>query len=324
LKFTVFALSFYQVPEIAIQRRDNMQNKGILYAAGAYITWGLFPIYWKWLKHVPALELLSHRIIWSFVIMALFLLAVRQMGDFRKLALNWKVTRIYLIAAVLIGINWLTYVWAVNAGYIVETSLGYFINPLLSVSMGVLFLRERLRRWQLLPISLATIGVIYLTIAYGRLPWIALVLAFSFGLYGLVKKLAPLSSLYGLTFETGILFLPALIFLGVQEATGSASFLHTGSTTDLLLIGAGVVTTIPLLMFASAVQRIPLSMVGIMQYIAPTLQFLLGVLIYKEPFSATQAVGFGIVWLALIIFWLEGYLAHRAVTPEPLPELGEG
>jgi len=287
-------------------------NKGIWYAVGAYAVWGLFPIYWKWLHQVPALQLLSHRIGWSFFLLLAVILATRQWQAFRAAALNRRVLRIYLIAAVLIGVNWLTYVWAVNAGFIVETSLGYFINPLLSVLMGVLFLRERLRAWQWVPIGMATAGVLYLTFAYGALPWIALTLAFSFGLYGLIKKVAPLSSLYGLTLETGILFLPALAYLLVANAAGQGAFLHAGARSDLLLAGAGLVTTIPLLMFASAARRIPLSLVGILQYIAPTLQFLLGVLVYKEPFTHTQLIGFGIVWMALIIFGVEGFLAHRA------------
>jgi len=165
--------------------------------------------------------------------------------------------------------------------------------------------------------------VLYLALEYGRLPWIALTLAFSFGFYGLVKKLAPLSSLFGLTLETGILFLPAAFYLLWQENLGIGAFLHRGSLTDLLLVGAGAVTTIPLLMFASAARKIPLTMIGLMQYIAPTIQLLLGVFLYHEEFSRVQFTGFGIVWLALVIFWLEGYLAHRAVPVQPLPELGE-
>ncbi len=301
-----------------------MDKKGLLFAFGAYLTWGLFPVYWKWLQKVGALELLSHRIIWSFAFLFLAVLVGKNWRDFRASLQNRKVIAVYFTAAILIGINWLTYVWAVNAGFIVETSLGYFINPLLSVSLGVLFLRERLRPLQWLPIGLATLGVAYLTFAYGRLPWIALVLAFSFGLYGLVKKIAPLGSVYGLTLETGILLLPALSYLAIQEATGQAAFLRANTITNGLLVGAGVVTTIPLLMFASAAHRIPLTMIGLMQYLAPTLQFLLGVLVYKEPFSATQAIGFGVVWVALVIFWLESWAAQRNIRPEPIPELGEG
>jgi chloramphenicol-sensitive protein RarD len=286
-------------------------NKGIWYAVGAYAFWGLFPIYWKWLQGVPALQLLAHRIGWSALLLVGIILLTKKWNDFRRTALNWRVLRIYLLSAVLIGVNWLTYVWAINAGFIVESSLGYFINPLLSVLMGVLFLRERLRLWQWLPVGLAAAGVLYLTFVYGALPWIALTLAITFGLYGLIKKVAPLDALYGLTLETGILFLPALGYLLYAETAGTAAFLHAGLRSDLLLVGAGAVTSIPLLLFAAGARRIPLSMVGILQYIAPTLQFLLGVFVYKEPFTAARLAGFGLVWIALIIFGVEGFLAHR-------------
>ncbi|NCP88203.1 MAG: EamA family transporter RarD [Anaerolineae bacterium CG_4_9_14_3_um_filter_57_17] len=299
-----------------------MKDKGILYALGAYATWGLFPIYWKWLHTVAAPQLLAHRIGWSFLLLALFMTLGRQWKNLRQ-ALTGRTLRIYLAAALLIGVNWLTYVWAVNAGFIVETSLGYFINPLLSVLLGMIFLREKLRPLQWIPIGLAAAGVIYLTLNYGRLPWIALTLAFSFGFYGLVKKTAPLSSLFGLTLETGILFLPAVGFLVWQEVAGQAAFLHSGALTNFLLVGAGLVTTIPLLMFASAAKQIPLATIGIMQYIAPSIQLLLGIFLYKESFGATQIIGFGVVWLALLLFWLESVYARRALPVQPLPELGE-
>jgi chloramphenicol-sensitive protein RarD len=296
-------------------------NKGIWYGIGAYAMWGFFPIYWKLLQHVPALELLGHRIAWSFIFLMIIILISKQWNEFRSL-INAKTLRIYLIASLLIGVNWLLYVWAVNAGHIVETSLGYFINPLLSVFLGLIILREKLRLTQWIPIVIAFIGVVYLTFTYGRLPWIALGLAFSFGFYGLVKKLAPLSSVFGLTLETGILFIPALAYLGIHEADGTASFLHTGITADLLMIGAGVVTTIPLLMFASAAKQIPLTMIGVLQYLAPTIQFLIGVFIYKEAFDTTRLIGFSIVWLALIIFWVENFMANRNPPVQPLPEVG--
>lgn len=285
-------------------------NKGIWYALGAYIFWGLFPVYWKLLAGVPALQLLGHRIFWSFLLLFGIILLARQGKRFRA-ALNRRVLLIYSVAAVLIAINWLTYVWAVGAGFIVETSLGYFINPLLSVLLGVIFLRERLRPFQWIPIGLAAIGVLYLTFAYGSLPWVALTLAFSFGFYGLVKKTAPLGALHGLTLETGILFLPALAFLIYSEFSGTGAFLHSPPLIDLLLVGAGLVTVIPLLMFASAAQLIPLTMIGILQYINPTMQFLLGVVIFKEPFDHHRLIGFGIVWVALILFGAEGFLAQR-------------
>jgi chloramphenicol-sensitive protein RarD len=297
-----------------------MKNNGLVYALGAYIFWGLFPIYWKWLQQVDAVQLIGHRIGWSFIMLIVFVAIIGQFRDFWRESLKKRVLLIYSAAAILIGVNWLVYVWAVNANYIVETSLGYFINPLISVLMGVIFLRERLRSFQWIPVGLATAGVIYLAVAYGRLPWIALTLAFSFGTYGLVKKLAPLGSLYGLTLETGILFIPAVLYLVYADVSGFGAFLHSNLTTNLLLVGAGAVTTIPLLMFASAAQRLPLSMVGIMQYIAPTLQFLLGVLVYKEPFDQHQLIGFGIVWLALVLFAGENILARRNAPVEPIPD----
>ncbi len=293
-------------------------NKGIWSGVAAYAMWGFFPIYWKLLQQVPALQLLGHRIGWSFGLLTIYILLSRQWDDFHAKAFNLKTIGIYAIAGVLLSINWLIYVWGVNAGFIVETSLGYFINPLLSVLFGVIFLRERLRSTQWIPVALAAIGVMYLTFTYGRLPWIALSLAVSFGLYGLVKKLSPLGSVYGLTLETGIVFPVALIYLAVVQANGAGAFLQQGLTVDLLLIGAGIVTTIPLLMFASAAKQIPLNMIGVLQYFAPTIQFLIGVFVYKEAFDSARLIGFGIVWLALIIFWVENIMA------QPITGLGRG
>ncbi len=295
-------------------------NKGVWYAIGAYGSWGLLPIYWKLLHHVPALQLISHRIIWSFLALIVIILCIRQWAGFRSKVFSWNVLRVYCLAAVLIGVNWLTYVWAVNAGHIVESSLGYFINPLLSVSIGVFFLHEHLRPRQWISIALAAAGVLFLAIVHGSIPWIALTLAFSFAFYGLVKKTAPLGSLYGLTLETGILLLPALFFLFISDMNGRGAFLHTGTMADILLAGAGIVTTIPLLMFASAARRIPLSLIGILQYISPTLQFLIGVLIYHESFTFIQFIGYAIVWLALILFGAESFFAYRTQIAVMEPE----
>ena len=291
-----------------------MEKKGLLYALGAYSLWGLFPVYWKWLQDVPALQVIGHRIVWSFVLLMGVIIATKQWTQLRS-TLTLRVLGIYLIAGLLLSVNWLIYVWGVNSGHVVETSLGYFINPLLSVLLGMLFLRERLRPAQWFPLGLAAFGVVYLTWAYGSLPWIALSLAFTFGIYGLVKKISPLGSLYGLTLETGLVFLPAVGYLLFAEGSGTGAFGHTDVISELLLVGAGLVTTIPLLMFASAAKRIPLTMIGVMQYIAPTIQFLLGVLLYKEPFTTAKLIGFSMVWLALIAFWVEGALARRANKP---------
>ena len=199
-------------------------NKGVLNGIAAYALWGLFPIYWKWLHQVSALQIIGHRISWSFILLIVVILLTRQWSEFRAAALSPKTIGIYSVAAVLLSINWLVYVWGVNAGFIVETSLGYFINPLFSVLLGVVFLHERLRPAQWIPVALAAAGVIYLTVTYGRLPWIALSLAFSFGLYGLVKKMAPLGSLYGLTLETAIVFPIALLYLAFVEFRGHRIF----------------------------------------------------------------------------------------------------
>lgn len=285
-------------------------NTGILAAIGAYVSWGLLPIYWKLLGHVPTSQLLSHRIAWSFALLAIFLGLTRRVAKLRG-DLCPTVWGSYVLASLLIGVNWFIYVWSVNAGYIVEASLGYFINPLLSVLLGVFFMGERLRRLQWVPLALAAAGVIYLTVQYGRLPWIALTLAATFSLYGLVKKKAPLGAFEGLTLETGLLLVPALVWLGWNEYVGSGAFLHAGTGSDLLLVGAGVVTTAPLVLFAAAAHRIPLSMIGILQYIAPTIQFLIGVFVYHEPFSRTQLTGFGMVWLAVLLFWLERWKFGR-------------
>jgi chloramphenicol-sensitive protein RarD len=297
-------------------------KKGILYAIGAYSLWGLFPIYWKFLHHVPAVQIIGHRITWSFILLIIVILFTKQLRNFRLAALKSKIFLIYSIAAILLTINWFIYVWSVNSEKIIETSLGYFINPLLSVLLGVIFLRERLRPIQWIPIGLAAVGVIYLTIQYGQLPWIALSLAFAFALYGLVKKLAPLGSLFGLTLETAIAFPFAIIFLVFLDSDGSGSFLHIDSMTNILLIGTGAITSIPLLLFASAARQIPLTMVGILQYIAPTLQFFIGIFLYNEHFSHSDMIGFGLVWLALIIFWLENYFTNR-MQVNIIPELGE-
>jgi chloramphenicol-sensitive protein RarD len=301
-----------------------MERKGIVYAIGAYVMWGLFPLYWKQLETIPALQLIGHRIGWSFILLLIVIIGTQQWRAFRAAASDLKTIRTYLIAAMLISINWFTYVWAVTHGFVVETSLGYYINPLFSVLLGVTIFRERLRPIQWAPIGLAALGVLYLTVSYGSLPWIALTLAFTFGLYGLVKKTAPLGSLHGLTLETGLLFVPALAYLIACEAAGQGAFLHSGLKADWMMVGAGLVTTVPLLFFAAAAPRVPMTMIGVLQYINPTMQFLLGVLLYKEPFTHDRMIGFGLVWLGLILFWAEGLYSRRNLSSEPVPEMGEG
>jgi chloramphenicol-sensitive protein RarD len=290
-----------------------MSKKGIWYGIGAYTMWGLFPVYFKALQQVPALEIMFHRVVWSFLLVAFLMLLRGEWSELRDQMAVPNIWLIYTLAAVLLAINWLVYIYAINTGHIVEGSLGYFINPLLSVAMGVVFLREKLRPAQWIPIGLAAVGVVYLTAIYGRIPWIALALAFSFGLYGLLKKIAPLGSLHGLTLETAILFLPALGYLLYIGYIGKGAFAYLGWGASLLLAAAGFITALPLLLFASAARSIPLYMVGLLQYIAPTGQFLLGVLLYHEPFTPAQLLGFGIIWAALAFYWVEGWQARRAI-----------
>ncbi len=293
-------------------------NRGVLFAIGAYILWGLLPIYWKFLGHVPVFQVLSHRIVWSFVFLILVIFLRGQWTRFRKAIMNTRVLKIYTLTALLVGLNWFIYVWAVHQGFIIETSLGYFINPLISVLMGVVFLRERLRIGQWIPIAIAAAGVLYLTFAFGSLPWISLSLAVTWAFYALLKKLAPLGSLHGLTLETAVLLLPALIYLLGSETQSEGVFLHHNLNTDMLLIATGIATSAPLLLFALAVSRIPLSLVGILQYIAPTIQFLIGLLLYREPFDNQRFIGFILIWIALAVFALEGFVNHQSKTKAPV------
>lgn len=293
---------------------EGLNRKGLLLGFGAYLIWGFFPLYFKALSSIPSTQILAHRFVWSFLLLLLVLGWRKEWKTLGKLLADRKTLAIYTLAGSLLAINWGMYVWAVNAGFVVETSLGYFINPLVNVLLGVLFLRERLRWSQWLPVGIAAVGVFYLTIQYHSLPWIALTLAFSFGFYGLVKKIAPLSSLYGLTLETMALFLPAVLYLTSQEMNEMGSFGHGTGILTVLVVLTGVVTVIPLLMFGSAARLVPLWTMGLLQYIAPTCQFLLGVLIFHEPFTTERLVGFSLIWLALIIFSTERWWMRK--TPQ--------
>ncbi len=286
-------------------------NKGVLYAALAYIAWGLLPLYWKALSGVPAAQILAHRFVWSLIFVGLVLTARRNWGWLGKALRRPRVLLTFALSGSLLAVNWFTYIWGVNAGHVVETSLGYFINPLVNVLLGYLFLKERLRPAQWLALAVAVAGVLYLTFSFGAFPWIALTLAFSFGLYGLIRKTAPLNSAEGLFLETAIIFLPSFGFLLLQETRGVGGFGHISPTTTLLLIGAGAVTSIPLILFAAGARRITLTTLGLLQYIAPTMQFLIGVLVYGEPFGAGRVVGFGFIWLALVLYTTESVIARR-------------
>jgi chloramphenicol-sensitive protein RarD len=286
-------------------------NRGNLSAAAAYVLWGLLPLYWKALKGVPALEILAHRMVWSLAVV-LGLLALRRHWAWLGPALrNRRILLTYVTSALLLALNWYLYIWAVNANHIVETSLGYFINPLVNVLLGVLFLKERLRLGQGLAIGIAAAGVLYLTVAFGSLPWIALTLAGTFGVYGLLRKTAALESLEGLTLETLVLVPAALIYLLALEFQGRGAFGHSGAGTSLLLAGAGIATATPLLLFAVGARRITMTTLGLLQYFAPTIQLLLGVLLYDEVVTPEKLVGFVLIWLALGVYSAEGVLRSR-------------
>jgi chloramphenicol-sensitive protein RarD len=287
------------------------RTKGIPAAVVTYTLWGILPIYWKAIQSVPALEILCHRTVWSLVFVLLLLAARKRWRWLRQARGNPKMLVTFGISGCLLGLNWFTYIWAVNSGHIVDSSLGYFINPLISVLLGVAFLRERLRLWQGVAVGFAAAGVVFLTMGYGAFPWIAFVLALTFGFYGLLRKTAPLGSLEGLSLETTLLSIPGLAYLVYLEGIGTASFGHAGTVTSLLLLGTGVVTAIPLILFAYAARRVTLATVGILQYIAPTFQFLLGVFIYHEPFTHTRLVGFAVIWAALAIYSFEGLMVER-------------
>ncbi|MGX1263419.1 chloramphenicol-sensitive protein RarD [Rossellomorea marisflavi] len=278
---------------------------GIAYTALSYLLWGILPIYWKWLGDVPADEILANRIFWSFWFMLLFLLVTRRFRGFtsylRTSLTKKKQVLALLVASLLISTNWFIYIWAVNTDQMVEASLGYYINPLVSILLGVFILKEKLSKAQILSFGLAAAGVLVLTLSYGDFPWIAFGLAFSFGLYGLAKKLIQVESSIGLTLETMTIAPVSIIYLLFLYQDGSLALFHTGTGTDLLLIGAGAATAIPLLFFSRGAQQIPLYMVGFLQYIAPTITLILGVWMYHEPFSTVHAIAFCFIWLALAV-----------------------
>ncbi|MEV2236595.1 EamA family transporter RarD [Micromonospora sp. NPDC049891] len=275
---------------------------GYLYGLGAYLLWGFFPLYFKLLRPAGPLEILAHRVVWSVAFVALLLVALRNVGFLRALLRRPRTLAGIGAAATLIAVNWFTYIYGVNSDRVVETALGYFINPLVVVLLGVLVLRERLRPAQWSALGVGAVAVAVLTVDYGRLPYLALVLAFSFGGYSLVKKRLGLPAAEGLFVESAVLSLPALGYLGWLAATGDAAFGHVSAGHTALLVLAGALTAIPLLLFAGAANRLPLTALGMLQYVAPILQLGCGVLIFHEPMPPARMAGFALVWLALIVF----------------------
>jgi chloramphenicol-sensitive protein RarD len=294
-------------------------NKGLWAIVGAFFIWGLFPLYWRMLAAVPSTQIMAHRTVWCAAFVGVYLSVTKGPLWWRAVLAQPRLLLMLMTSALLVGINWWLYIWSVNSGHIVETSLGYFINPLVSVLLGVAVLRERLNPRQWLAVAVAAAGVAYLTFSFGALPWIALTLALSFGTYGLIRKLAVVEAVDGLAIESSVLLLPALAYLLWLESQGQGSFGHVSLGLNLLLCVGGVVTAVPLVLFAYGARRIPLSMVGFLQYLGPTLQLLLGVFIFHEAFTRTHLIGFGCIWAALAIYALDGLWRSQRKPPVPIP-----
>lgn len=289
-------------------------RKGFLLGVAAYGMWGIFPLYWPLLEPAGAIELLAHRVVWSAVVMALLVALLSRTQAVRALLASSRSRGLLLLAAIVISVNWGVFIWGVNNDHVVETSLGYFINPLLNVLLGVVLLSERLNPAQWLAISLAALGVLYLTIMSGGPPWIALTLALSFGLYGFIRKTAQIEALPGLAVETTLLAPLAIGYLVWCALAGTAAFAHEGPMVDAMLVGSGAITALPLFLFAYGARRLPYSTVGVLQYLAPTLQLATAVLLFGEPFGRERAIGFALIWAALLIYAADGLLRARRVT----------
>jgi chloramphenicol-sensitive protein RarD len=295
---------------------DAERRRGLLLAFGAYGWWGVFPLYLKALRAVPAAEILGHRVLWGQVFLLLLLAWTRRLPELATAARSPRTLRYLGLSTLLIGVNWLAYIWAVVSGRVLESSLGYYINPLVNVLLGVAVLRERLDRPARVAVGLATLGVGWMTWSTGSLPWLALLLAGSFGLYGLLRKQAPVGALTGLTIETTLL-LPAVAGWFVWTARrGELRFLHGDARLDLLLLLAGPVTAVPLLFFAGAARRLPLSVLGFVQYMSPSVQFVLAVTVFGETLGTARLVGFALIWSALLLYAVSRHtVAAHAGSP---------
>ena len=281
------------------------RRRGTLYGAAAYACWGLFPLYWEHLAPAGAVEVLAHRVVWSLLVVAGLVVVGRRADAVRAVVRDRGRLQKLSAAAVFIAVNWVTYIYGVTSGHVVETSLGYFVNPIVTVLLAVLVLGERLRPLQWTAVGAAMVAVIVLTIQGGHPPWIALVLAFSFGFYGLLKKTASVGAVEGLVVETAVLAPLAVVFLAVLQATGRGTAVNHGPGHLALLVGAGIVTAVPLLLFGAAATRVPLATLGVLQYLAPTIQFVIGITVFGEPLPLLRVVGFALVWFGLVLFTLD-------------------
>ncbi len=290
---------------------------GYAFAVAAYVIWGLFPIYWKWLVHVDALEILAHRVFWTVPFTTVVLVMIKRWRTVYPTVRDRKQLRLLIFSTCLISINWGVYIWAVNHDRVVQASLGYFLTPLLSVALGVIFFHERLRQWQWIAVLLALAGVVNQLVFSQTPSWVSLSVGLSFAGYGALRKLVSCDSATGLLVETALLAPLAAAWMWWLDASGNAAFMHSGWTTDLLLIFGGVMTGTPLLLYVAGAKRLPLATMGLVFYLTPTLQFLLGVFVYDEPVGTAQTITFGLIWTGLAVHVLEGRLhARRATAPE--------
>ncbi|MDD4885817.1 MAG: EamA family transporter RarD [Thiomonas sp.] len=299
-------------------------NSGVAYALGAYVIWGLFPLYFKALEQVPSLQILAHRMTWSLLFVALLLAVLKRWSWMKLLREQPALLARFALSAVLLSSNWGIYIWAVNSNHVVDASLGYYINPLVNVALGSVLLHERLRGLQWAALAIAAVGVTVMAIEVGHVPWISLSLALTFGSYALLRKTAPLGALEGLAVETAVLFPLAVAYLFWLSAQGMNAFATADLSTRWLLVAAGPITTVPLLLFAAGARRMSMTLLGVLQYITPSLQLALGVWLYHEPFAAAKVVGFGLVWAGLAVFLLDGLRANwnRPTTATPLMKDG--
>jgi chloramphenicol-sensitive protein RarD len=293
---------------------DPEHRRGLVFGAGAYLSWGLFPLFFPLLEPAGTIEILAQRMAWSLVVVATIVGFTTGFDGVRAVLRNRRQRNYLFGAAIAVTVNWGTYIWGVNSGHVVETSLGYFINPLFTILLGVFVLGERLRPAQWCAVGLGAVAVVVIAIDYGHPPWIALTLAASFGLYGFFKKRAAAGAADSMVVETGVLFVPAIVTLIVLTADGSLVF-GEHVANSLLLVSSGLVTAVPLLMFAAATRRLPLSVIGLLQYLAPVLQFAVGVGIRHEPLPTSELIGFCLVWLALIILTVDGLRSSRRAVP---------
>lgn len=295
---------------------------GLLAALLALLIWGLSPIYWNHIAHVPAFETLMHRVIWSLAFLLPILVLQKKTGPFMKALTSLRTMAVLTLTTCLVGANWFIFIWSINHGHVMQTSLGYYINPLVTVFLGMLFLKERLTGRQKAAVCLAGIGVVWLTVDYGQLPWVSLALAFSFAFYSLIRKVVDVGPLVGLTVETLLMALPAAAYLGHLGAQGQGAFLHTGATTDLLLVGSALVTALPLLLFNLGAKALPLSTLGFIQYVAPTCTFLLAIFYFKEPLDPSLVRTFILIWSALALVTWDSVATYRSEEkPHPAADI---